>query len=182
MLRIKNLLKKGDNTMAQEVFLTLKIDGNDIVGTSTVFTLDREASIECLSFYYGLIAHHDLKSGRLTGRPQQQEVRIHKYIDMATPRLLSALCLSKPVDRAEFRFFRPSPVTADDENYFTLLLENGYITSLKLLDKDSILDNNQTSAMTEEVTFAFRKATWTYEIGDVTHSDICWERENNSLK
>ena len=167
--------------MTLNVFLKLKIDGNDIVGESTVFSPDREGLIKCLSFYYGLIAHHDLESGHLIGRPQHEDVRIRKYIDIATPHLLSALCHSKRVDRAEFRFFRlKSDSTGDDEHYFTILLERGHITSVKLLNKDSTLDSNETSAMMEEVTFTFRKITWTYEIDDVTHSDFFCDRDNNS--
>ena len=161
--------------MTQKVYLLLKIDGSDIVGESTISSLDRAGSIECLSFYYGLMAPRDLNSGRLTGRRQHEWVRIHKYIDITTPRLLSALCINNPVDSAEFRFFRlNSDGSGAEEHYFTVLLENGYISSVKLLNKDSVMDSNETLAMMEEVTFAFNKVTWTHEIGGVTDSDICW--------
>jgi len=159
--------------MAQTVSLRLRIDGNDIEGESSISSLNREGTIECSSFRYGVTTPRTADTGALTGRRQHEPVIIHKRIDKSTPLLLKALCTNEPVTSAEFRFYRTSPRGSGvvEEHFFTVLLERGFISSVRQVSEDVIMAGKQAPPMMEEVAFVFSRITWTYEIGGVTHSD-----------
>ena len=158
--------------MAQTVHLKLQIDGNDIEGESTVSSLERDGTIECSSFDYMLTALYDEAIGKFTGRRRHEPVVIHKRVDKSTPLLLKALCRNETVNSAVFRFFRPSPGgSGAEEHFFTVLLENGHITSVKQVSEDAIIGGEAAPPMMEKVAFIFRTITWTYEIDGATHED-----------
>ena len=161
--------------MAQTVHLSLQIDGNDIEGESIASSMNREGTIECSSFSYSVITPRDQASGELTGRRQHRAVEITKRVDKSTPLLLKALCQNEPVTSAEFRFFRPSPGgSGAEEHFYTVLLENGYVSGISQLSEDDIMGGEAAPPMMEEIAFVFQDITWTYEIGVVTHKDS-WE-------
>ena len=54
--------------MAQTVHLVLEIDGNAIEGESTITSLERENTIECLSFESELSTPRESATGAPTGR------------------------------------------------------------------------------------------------------------------
>jgi type VI secretion system secreted protein Hcp len=152
--------------------LTLEIDGNQIEGESTVASMGREGTIECSSFRHGVAIPYDITDGKFTGRKQHEVVRIHKRIDKTTPLLLKALCQNEPVTSAAFRFYRPSlEGTGREEHFYTVLLENGYVTSVRQISEDANLGGERAPPMMEEVTLVCRDITWTYEIGGATHKD-----------
>ena len=155
--------------MAQTVYLRLQINGTDIRGESTAKSLDREGSIECLSFHCGVATPRDA-GGLLIGKRQYEPVRIHKYVDKSTPLLFRALCQNELVNRAEFRFYRLTPYGAE-EHFYTVLLENGHISSVRQGSQDELMPSEKASPMTEEVAFVFRDITWTYETDGVTYHD-----------
>jgi type VI secretion system secreted protein Hcp len=173
----KNRDVKGDDSMAQTVHLWLTIDGNYVEGESSVVSLDRAGTIECSSFRYGVTTPYGRRSGRRTGRRQHEPVKVHKRIDKSTPLLLKALCNHEPVNEAEFRFYRPSPTgSGAEEHFFTVLLENGYISGVRQLSEDAIMGGEAAPPMMEEVTFVFQDITWTYEPNGATHHDS-WRGE-----
>jgi len=156
--------------MAQTVHLQLQIDGNDIEGESTIASMDRENTIECSSFFYGIKTPRR-SDGKLTGRRQHKPVKISKRIDKTTPLLLKALCKNEPVNEAEFMFFRPNPGgSGAEEKFYTVSLRNGYISGVKQLSEDPIT-GGEDAPMMEEVEFVFREITWTYEPTGGTHHD-----------
>ena len=158
--------------MAQTVHLKLEIDGNEIEGESTIASMDREGTIECSAFTYGLSTPRDETSLVLTGRRQHTPVTITKRIDKSTPLLLKALCRNEPVTKAEFRFFRPSLRSSGaEEHFYTVLLENGFISSVEQESLDAITGGEKAPPMMEDISFVFKEITWTYEIGGATHKD-----------
>ncbi len=158
--------------MAQTVHLKLQIDGNDIEGESTIDSLERDGTIECSSFDYMLTAPYDEPTGRPTEKRQHEPVVIQKRVDKSTPLLLKALCRNEPVNSAEFMFFRPSlDGSGAEEKFLTVMLENGYITSVKQVSEDAIIGGEAAPPMMEKVAFIFETITWTYEIGGATHRD-----------
>jgi len=159
--------------MAQTVHLRLQIDGNDVYGESTISSMDREDTIECSSFRYGITTSYDPYTIRALTRREHEAVVIQKRIDKSTPQLLKAFCLNEPVNMAQFRFFRPSRGGSNaEEHFYTVLLENGYIANVKQISEDAIVAGEAAPPMMEEVTFTFREISWTYEIGGATHADI----------
>ena len=163
--------------MAQTVHLKLEIDGNTIEGESTISSMEREGTIECSSFDYMLTTFYDYATGKLSGKRKHEPVVIQKRIDKSTPLLLKALCQNEPVTSAEFRFYRPSPGgSGAEEHFFTVLLENGHITSVKQVSEDAIIGGEAAPPMMEKVAFNFKTITWTYEIGGATHRDSWFSR------
>ena len=159
--------------MAQTVHLTLEIDGNRVEGESSISSMDREDTIECSSFRYGVTTSREGDSRTpITGRRQHEPIVIHKRIDKSTPLLLKALCQNEPVNSAEFKFYRPSPGrTGAEEHFFTVRLEGGFISSVRQVSEDPTMAGEQAPPMMEEVAFVFQDITWTYEIGGATHKD-----------
>ena len=162
--------------MAQTVHLKLEIDGNEVEGESTISSLEREGTIECSAFTYGLDTPRDEASGALSGKRQHRPVTITKRIDKTTPLLLKAVCNNEPVTKAEFRFFRPElGAPGTEEHFYTVLLENAYISSVGQESRDAITGGKNAPPMMEEVSLVFGRITWTYEIGGATHRDS-WGR------
>lgn len=156
--------------MAQTAYLWLEIDGNWIEGESTVSTLERNDTIECSSFRYGLEIPYDPGSGTPTGRPQHAGVRIEKRIDKSTPLLLKALFNNEPVNRAEFRFFRLDRTRpGEEEHYFTVLLKDGVIAGVTHFNEAPIPGGVEARPMLEEVVFVSQTITWTDEIRGVSY-------------
>ncbi len=157
---------------AQTVHLTLEIAGNQIEGESTIRSLDREGTIECSSFTWGVLTPTDDSTGSVTGNRQYQPVTVTKRIDKSTPLLAKALAQNEPVTTAEFRFYRPDTTgKGAEEHFYTILLENGYIKSISAVSEVSLLGGPDAPPMMETVGFVFRNITWTYEIGGVTYQD-----------
>jgi type VI secretion system secreted protein Hcp len=156
--------------MAQTAYLWLEIDGNSIEGESRVRTLGRDDTIECSSFHYGLEIPYDPGSGTPTGRPQPAGARIEKRIDKSTPLLLKALFKNEPVNRAEFRFYRPDRTDpGNEEHYFTVLLEGGFIVGVTHFNEAPIPGGVEARPMLEEVVFVSQTITWTDEIRAVSY-------------
>lgn len=158
--------------MAQTVHLKLQIDGDDIEGESTVVSMNRDDTIECLSFHYAVKRQYDPQTFRTIKGSQHEPVVIYKRIDKSTPLLLKALCKKKPVNSAEFRFFRLAiSGTGAEEHFFTVLLENGFICSVEQVSEDIIMAGIDAPPMIEEVAFTFKDITWTHEISRTSHKE-----------
>ncbi len=67
--------------MAQKVYLALRIAGTDVEGESTVTSLDREKTIVCSSFSWGINTARDAADGTIAGKRLHQPVKIIKRID-----------------------------------------------------------------------------------------------------
>jgi len=158
--------------MAQTVHLRLKIDGNDVRGESTVSSMEREDTIECSSFRYEGTIGFKPGTFEMTAKRQNKPIVIRKRIDKSTPLLIKAVCRNEPVTNAQFRFFRPTPGgSGAEEHFYTVLLEDGYISGVRQVSEDAIVAGQAAPPMMEEVTFVYGTITWTYEIGGGTHKD-----------
>jgi type VI secretion system secreted protein Hcp len=160
--------------MAQTIHLKLQIDGNDIVGESTVASLDRADTIECSTFEDSLEIPFEAATGRSTTRRRYTPIRICKRIDQTTPLLFKALCRNEPVNRAEFRFFRPNIDGSGAEQHFlTIVLgQDTRITKISRFSKDNLMAGENSPPMMEYVEFTFSDITVTYEDGGVEHQDV----------
>lgn len=140
-------------------FLRLQIEGNTIEGESPIVSLEREGTIDCHAFDHEVRVPYDAATLQTTGARVHSPISIIKRTDKTSPLLLKALCLNEPVTSAEFMFFRPTP-QGPEENYLTILLENGKIVAIE-----------NTYPNIERVSFVFQDITWTYEIGGVEFQD-----------
>jgi type VI secretion system secreted protein Hcp len=162
--------------MALKIHLTLEIDGNSIEGESTIASMEREGTIECVSFFSELSTPRDAATGLLTGRRQHAPLTIVKRIDKSTPLLLKALAQNEPVTSGIFRFFRPSPSGGGEVHYYTILIETGYVASVRHEQSNNLYEESIGLPVMERVSFVFQDITWTYEIGGATHTDS-WRGE-----
>lgn len=157
--------------MAQTVHLYLTANGTKIDGESTIESLDRADSIECLSFEDSVRTAREASSGMATGERTYEPIRIVKRIDKSSPLIAKALCNNEEIE-ATFKFFRPNP-TGDGttQQFFTIEIEEGRVASVTRVSPDTIDPASANAPPTEEVTFRFGKITWTYEDGGVSHVD-----------
>ncbi len=155
--------------------LFLRVNDNDVLGDSTVHSMGREDSIECVGFEDGVWTPRDQKTGRVSGRRVYEPLRITKRVDRSTPLLAKALSQNEKIE-AEFKFYRPCIGAGGEEHFFTIKIDEGRIASIKRLIPNLFEAGNDDMPMTEEVTFVFHDITWTYEIGGATHTDH-WSAE-----
>jgi type VI secretion system secreted protein Hcp len=86
--------------MAMTVHLkNLKADGADIHGDSTIESLERADTIECLSFSDSVRTAREWSSGMASGERTYEPIRIVKRIDKSSPLLAKALCNNEVITR-----------------------------------------------------------------------------------
>jgi type VI secretion system secreted protein Hcp len=156
---------------AETVHLYLKANGQDIRGESTVTSLGRENSIQCLYYEQCVTMSTDVRTGMASGRRSYTPILIRKRIDKSSPLLYRALVNNQKVD-GYFRFFRPNP-TGDGttEQFYTVDFKNARIASIKQISPDIIKPTSATEPPVEEVTIVFQTITWTYTNGGITATD-----------
>lgn len=157
--------------MAETVHLYLKSNGEDIKGESTQTSLDREGTIECLSFVDSVRTAREKGSGLATGRRTYEPIVIRKRIDASSPLLARSLCNNEVVEGV-FKFFRPAPSgDGTTEHFFTVEFAEGRLASLRRVSPDTIDPASATEPPTEECSIVFHNITWTYEPSGAMHHD-----------
>jgi type VI secretion system secreted protein Hcp len=152
----------------EPVYLFLKADGVDVKGDSTVQTLGRKDSIECLSFGFSVLTAREAGSGLPTGRRQYQPIVIRKRIDRSSPILLKALIEAKKID-ATFKFYRPDPSgDGTTDQYYTVEIKEGAIVSIGQAQPDL---TQASAAPLEDVSVVFKTIRWTIMAGGITTED-----------
>ena len=146
---------------AETVHLRLSANGNDIQGESTVTSLGREGTIECLSLEHQF-------GGRSGGRRGPSLV-VTKRIDRATPLLMQAADANQEVV-GTFRFYRPNPAgDGTTEQFFTITVRNARIVSVRHMVLDVLGQETSLAPPLEEVVFAYRTIEVEYTDGGITY-------------
>jgi len=157
--------------MAMTVHLSLKANGVDIQGNSTIMSMERENTIECLSFCDSVRTAREASSGMASGERTYEPILIRKRIDKSSPLLAKALCNNEVIE-GTFKFFRPNPAgDGTTEQFFTVKIEEGRVNSVVRVSPDVIDPASANEPPTEEVGFVFGKITWTYIPDGVEHVD-----------
>lgn len=163
--------------MAMTVHLFLKANGQDIKGDSTIESLDRADSIECLSFSDSVRTAREASTGMATGERTYEPIRVVKRIDKSSPLLAKALCDNEVIE-AEFRFYRPNPAgDGTTQHYFTIVIQQARIASITRVSPDVIDPASANTPASEEVSFVFGYVRWTYVPDGVEHVDEWSQRE-----
>ena len=84
--------------MAEQVHLYLKANGSDVQGESTVTSLGRENSIECMDLEHEVTSARDAASGLAVGRRQYSPLKIRKRIDKASPLIMKAMTKNEAIE------------------------------------------------------------------------------------
>lgn len=157
--------------MAMTVHLYLTANGTKIDGDSSILSLERENSIECLSFSDAVRTAREASSGTASGERTYEPIRIVKRIDKSSPLIAKALCNNEVIE-GTFKFFRPNPAgDGTTEQFFTVVIEEARVASVMRVSPDTIDPASSSAPPTEEVSFVFGKIRWTYEPDGVEHED-----------
>ena len=157
--------------MAMTVHLYLTANGTKIDGDSTIMSMERENSIECLSFSDSVRTAREASSGMASGERTYEPVSIRKRIDKSSPLLAKALCNNEVIE-ATFKFFRPNPAgDGTTQQFFTVVITEGRVASILRVSPDVIDPAAANHPPTEEVTFVFGRIVWTYVPDGIEHED-----------
>jgi type VI secretion system secreted protein Hcp len=157
--------------MAMTVHLYLTANGTKIDGDSTILSMERENSIECLSFTDSVRTAREASSGMASGERTYEPIRIVKRIDKSSPLLAKALCNNEVIE-AVFKFYRPNPAgDGTTEQHFTVEITEGRVGSITRVSPDVIDPASANAPPTEEVTFVFGRIVWTYVPDGIEHED-----------
>ncbi len=148
----------------------LWIDGID----GSVERQGREGSIEVLAFNHEVYQTVDTSSAggsRVSGDRKHMAFTIVKEFDKSSPKLYEALVTNQPIPSIELKWYRLDPGTRMEETYFTHLLENVVITSVKPWMPNTLNPANQQFRHMEEVSFIYEKITWTWLPDSISTQD-----------
>ena len=157
--------------MAMTVHLTLVANGTNIDGESTITSMERENTIECLSFEDSVRTAREASTGMASGERTYEPLKITKRIDSSSPLLAKALCNNETIE-GTFKFYRPNPAgDGTTEQFFTVVIEQARVSSISRVSPNVIDPASANSPPIEEVSFVFGKITWTYESMGIEHVD-----------
>jgi type VI secretion system secreted protein Hcp len=157
--------------MAQTVHLFLKANGKAVDGESTVVSMGREKSIECVWYEQAVATAREAGTNTVTGRRQYQPIKILKRIDKSSPILMKGLTENQKIE-GEFKFYRPNPAgDGTEQHFFTVAIGDGNISAVRQYIPETTNAATVGQAPLEQVEFVFKRIVWTYENGGVTHED-----------
>lgn len=162
--------------MAMTVHLELTANGTKIDGDSTISSMERENTIECLSFEDSVRTAREASTGMASGERTYEPIKITKRIDKSSPLLAKALCNNEVIE-GTFKFFRPNPAgDGTTEQFYTIEIKEARIASVYRISPDVIDPASANEPATEEISFVFGYIRWTYEPDGVEHIDHWSER------
>jgi type VI secretion system secreted protein Hcp len=96
-----------------------------------------------------------------------------KFFDKSSPLLYQALCTGEHFSDVTLKWYRID-ATGQEEHYFTTMLEDAIIVSMRPYMPDALDPEKESYGHMEEVSFTYRRITWTFEDGGITATDD-WE-------
>jgi type VI secretion system secreted protein Hcp len=132
-----------------------------IAGDATMQNFENWMNV--FGFGHGLVVSR-VGSGQASGRRDHQPLRLYKAIDKATPKLYRALVMNESVD-CVVRFFRNNPMDGTVENYFTIEVEDAFVSDI------TAASGSEGAGTREVVSVVYQQITWTYEDGGITFTD-----------
>ena len=157
--------------MSQPVHLFCTLNGEDIKGESTLTSLDRADSIECLSFEDAVSTARERATGMASGQRTYSPLRFLKRIDRSSPILARGL-VNNEVFEGTFKFYRPTPAgDGTTEHFFSISVREGRLSSIKRVSPNCTDPARANEPPCEEISVVFGYIEWTYEKGGVSHVD-----------
>jgi len=123
-----------------------------------------------------LAVRHDVKiptdpqSGAPTGQRVHTPVIITKVFDKSSPMLYKALTNNEILDEVTIKWYRPTAASGM-EHYFTHKLEKATVVDIKAFMPNCQDPSQAHFTHLEEVSFAYKKITWTHVIAKTEQSD-----------
>jgi len=129
-----------------------------------------EDELVVLSFNQEVRFPRDPQSGDPTGHRMNGPVVITKEFDKCSPLLHAALFNNELLTTVTFTFYRTS-TTGVQELFFTVTLEEAVVATIRDRMPDVMDAGNARFPMTQEVSFVFRKITWSHELASTMAMD-----------
>lgn len=149
----------------------IKIEGID----GEVEDAAHKGEIEVLSWSWGVSNAGSMSTGQSTGRRTYEPIILKKSIDKASPKLFERCAKGKHIAQATLTVRRQG-ATGGPEDFYTITLEDVYITSYQVVGGGGVL--GAASEQTEEIKITFKKITITHIPSKSTESDVWSPRSN----
>lgn len=143
----------------------------DILGSVTM--AGREDSILVEAFNHQVSMPRDPQTGLASGKRRHEPFSVVKFFDKSSPLLYQALCTGEHMTDVTLKWYRIAK-TGQEEHYFTTMLEDAIIVSMRPFMPNALDKETEQYGHMEELSFTYRRITWTYEDGGITATDD-WE-------
>ncbi len=140
----------------------------DSVGN--VYQEGHEDEILVEAFSHQVTIPRDPQSGQPTGQRVHKALVITKVFDKSSPLLYTALTTGEMLTKCELKFYRTSS-DGQQEHYFTIELEDAIIVDITAYMPNCQDPGQAHFTNLEDVSFSYRKITWTHEAGGTSGSD-----------
>ena len=140
----------------------------DSVGN--IYQEGHENEILVEAFKHTVTVPTDVQSGQPTGQRMHKPLIITKVFDKSSPLLYRALTTGEKLPTVELKWYRTS-TQGTQEHYFTTKLEDAIITDITAHMPNCQDPSQAHFTHLEEVSFTYRKITWTHEVGGTTGED-----------
>jgi len=141
---------------------------SDSVGN--VYQEGHEDQILVEAFDHTVTVPTDPQSGQPTGQRVHKPMVITKVFDKASPLLYEALTRGEMMTKIEIKWFRTSQ-DGRQEHYFTTLLEDAIVTNINARMPNCQDPGQAHFTHLEDISFSYRKITWTHEVSGTEGSD-----------
>lgn len=155
--------------MAIPVYLFV-YDENERLVKGSVDVKDREGSIEVLGLHHNVSFSTDVRIGRATAKRTHRPFLIEKEIDSSSVYLYKALTTGETFSKAVFKYYRINH-SGQEEEYFTITLEGVKVCNMFSLMHDVKEIGKEKFNHMEITQFKFKKITWHYLDGNISHTD-----------
>ena len=135
-----------------------------------VYQEGHENEILVEAFSHTVTVPTDPQSGQPTGQRVHKPLTITKVFDKSSPMLYKALSSGERLPKCEIKWWRTSSQGVQ-EHYFTTKLEDAIITNISARMPNCQDPSQAQFTHLEDVSFSYRKITWTHEIGSTTGED-----------
>ena len=135
-----------------------------------VYQEGHENEILVEAFSHTVTVPTDPQSGQPTGQRVHKPLTITKVFDKSSPMLYKALSTGERLPKCEIKWWRTSSQGVQ-EHYFTTKLEDAIITNMSARMPNCQDPSQAHFTHLEDVSFSYRKITWTHEIGSTTGED-----------
>jgi type VI secretion system secreted protein Hcp len=156
--------------------------GNITAGAFTVESVGNiyqeghEDEILIQAFAHEVTVPTDVQSGQPTGQRVHKALIVTKVFDKSSPLLYAALTSGERLTKFTLKWFRTS-TDGQPEHYFTIELEDAIITKIHAYMPNCQDEKNRQFTHLEDVSFSYRKITWTHETAGTSGSDD-WRAPN----
>lgn len=158
--------------MALNAFLTLKIGGQQVLGSSRF--KKREGFILVNGMYHEVRSARN-EAGHPTGAPKHRSLVVIKDIDVASPILAHAMSINASCSNFVLEFSRYPPSGGGEEFHYSIGLEGAKISSIR-----SVMPNLRSQGLElipeyEEVAFTYSTISWNWlgkgEVGTEAYTE-----------